>query len=78
MLVFNLFVADRRMNEALVRLRHRVPDSFIRYRAGCSANGQVSKLETLRGAARYMRHLNSLITQHDLLQQQQQQFQEYK
>lgn len=60
-----MFVGDRRVNEALQTLRSHVPDSFISYRAGCSINGQVSKLETLRGAARYIRHLNALIARSD-------------
>jgi len=63
------------MNEALGKLRSRVPGSFIRKRAGCSMNGQVSKLETLRGAGRYIRHLSSMITLHD--QQQQQQYRHF-
>jgi len=61
------------MNDALERLRNRVPRSFITYRAGCSINGQVSKLETLRGASRYIRHLNDMVIRHDQQQQQQQQ-----
>jgi len=65
------------MNEALAKLRNRLPESFIRHRAGCSMNGQVSKLETLRGAVRYIRHLNTVMTLHDQ-QQQQQQLQQQK
>jgi len=67
----------RRMNRAVERLGERVPGSFIRNRTG-SVYGHVSKLDTLRGAVRYIGHLQTAVNRHDQQQDQQQQQQPEK
>ena len=71
-------VVWRCVNEGFERLRQRVPASFMRGRSAASAERRVSKVETLRAAVRYIRHLTTIITHHQHHQQQQQQQQQHQ
>ena len=69
----------RRTKKALERLRQHVPEQFMgRDSSSCSLK-HVTKVKTLRAAARYIHHLSTIIANHDIqLQKQQQQQQQQR